>query len=204
MMVDALVGTSSPPTLIGHVDVSGSGISINFTISAANAGDVLYLMLGETSGVNVAAVGRIGPPPVSNAVGVSPVVVIQNCISANFDTVYTGGWTTIPGWAAYSAATLTTNLQANPYNSGTSTFGTPSWATVFADATQSDFDYRLAVSSPAKSSASNPGTSPHGQDLIPHYQSNWHGSPTDGMPIPAKAARSDVGPAMTGSIGALT
>jgi hypothetical protein len=206
MIVDALVGTSAP-TLVSSVTITASNTSvINFTISAANAGDVLYLMLG--SGGNVAGVGKLsGAPVVSSAAGTSPAIHITNCISANYDNVSygNGGWTYNgdTGAAIPSASvTVTTSLQANPFNG--STFVAPTWATVFADSVQTDFDYRLAVSSPAKNSASNPGTSPHGQDLIPHYQVNWHGLPTPGTPIPAKAARSDVGPALTGSIGALT
>jgi hypothetical protein len=204
MIVDALVGTSAPPTLISTTSISGGGLrAINFTVHSSNAGDVLYLMLAADSVGNINAIGKIGLPLASTAVGVSPIVVIQNCISANFNSALRS-MAMVPGRTPLPPANITetTNLAANPFN-GTS-FGSPSWATVFADADQTHFDYRLAVSSPAKNAASNPGTSPRGQDLIPHYQTKWHGSTAGGTPIPAKAPRSDIAPALTGSIGALT
>jgi hypothetical protein len=204
MIVDVLAGASAPPTLINTINVTASGYLLNFTIPAANAGDILYLMLGEDNVASIGAGGSIGVPLSSTAVGVSPICLIQNNISANFNTTRTGGWTCVDDsvtTASTANYTLTTSLQVNPHNG--SSFGSPTWETVFADSDQTHYDYRLAFSSPAKNAASNPGTDPHGRDLIPHFQTNFHGSPTPGTPIPAKAARSDIGPALTGSIGAL-
>jgi hypothetical protein len=75
---------------------------------------------------------------------------------------------------------------------------------VFADPSQASYDYRLAPGSPALNAAADPGRSRHGQDLVPQYQSGWHGLPTNGTAIPAKNGRSDIGNGKTGSIGALT
>lgn len=220
MMVDALVGKNAPPRLIGKTEVKATGGRINFTLPAADVGDVLMLFLGSGRAM---AVGRLhGPPPLGNGVGASTLCVIKNCISVNYDNRYTSGSLACNGDNAGFAAntnvgvvnpvtgdvvpatylTESNNLRVNPYNG--STFGTPSFTTVFADIDQTHFDYRLAKASPAKNAAIDPGQSPRGQDLVPHYQSNWQGSPTDGAPIPEKAARSDVGSGKSGAIGALS
>jgi hypothetical protein len=64
-MVDALAGAGSPPRLISTVNVNAKGGRIDFTIPAANAGDVLYLFL--RSGL-ASAVGRLhGSAPMGDA-----------------------------------------------------------------------------------------------------------------------------------------
>jgi hypothetical protein len=219
MMVDALVGRKAPPRLVGNAEVKGSGGRIDFTIPNAKEGDVLVLFLGTGRAI---AVGRLhGPPPLGDAVGPSTLCVIKNCISVNYDSRYTRGSLACNGDNAGFASntnvgvinpvngdvvpstylTEANNLQVNPYNG--STFGTPTFATVFADGNQAHFDYRPASASPAKHTAADPGSSPHGQDLVPHYQNSWHGSPADGAPIPAKAIRSDIGAGKAGATGAL-
>lgn len=204
VIVDALVGDSAPPTLISTVTIGETAQVINFTIPSATQGDVIYLMLGSNNYLAVRAIGQVGTPIIGTATAGSPVIHFQNCIFANFNQTVTDGisgmgdgYTAVPG----GHVTTTSCLVANPYNG--SSFGAPLWSAVFADSDQSHFDYRLAPGSPALASASNPGTSPRGQDLVPHYQVSWHGTPT-GTPIPAKAARSDVGPGKTGAIGALS
>jgi hypothetical protein len=213
MMVDALVGSGSPPSLISTTTISGTpgNAYMNFSIASANAGDIIYLMVETDASASVLGMGNINTKPLGDAIGVSPVVVIQNCLGANYSFGGNGMATNgeqvenafPPSGASVPVAniTLTSNLQANIWNG--SSFTAPLFATVFADSVQADLDLRPAVSSPAKNAASNPG-SVHSQSLIPVYQTNWHGTPTPGTPIPAKAARSDIGPALTGSIGALT
>jgi hypothetical protein len=93
------------------------------------------------------------------------------------------------------------NLKVNPFD-GT-TFGSPSYGTMFADPNQASYDYRLAPGSPALNAAADPGRSLHGQDLVPQYQSSWHGLPTDGTPIPPRDGRADTGTRKSGAIGAL-
>jgi len=203
--IDALAGSGAAPTLVSSINLSGTGAVANFTITSANAGDYLVLMIGQNNLSNVAAVGQIAAPPLSAAVGASPVCVVQNCIGVNFKSSYTAGSMAISSaGAAVPSANLTetTNLACNPFI-GT-TFGTPSFGTVFADGDQSHYDYRLAPGSPALHAASDPGTSPEGHDLVPHYQSSWCGLPTPGTPIAAKTSRSDVGAGKTGAIGALS
>jgi hypothetical protein len=220
MMVDALVGKNAPPRLIGKTDVKATGGRVRFTIPAADEGDVLMLFLGTGRAM---AVGRLhGPPPLGDGVGASTLCVIKNCISVNYDKRYTAGSLACNGDNAGFASntnvgvinpvtgdvvpatylTESNNRQVNPYNG--STFGAPSFAAVFADGDQAHFDYRLAAASPARNAAIDPGTSPRGQDLVPHFQSNWQGSPADGTPIPEKAARSDIGAGKSGMIGALS
>ena len=76
------------------------------------------------------------------------------------------------------------NLKVNPFDGRT--FGSPSYATVFADPNQASYDYRLAPGSPALNAAADPGRSLHGQDLVPQYQSSWHGLPTRGHADPGE------------------
>jgi hypothetical protein len=205
VVVDALAGSSAAPALISSVAISGAGSTASFSIASADEGDVLYLQIGTADGPNVLAVGQIGLPVQTQAIGTTPLVLFQNNITANFNLSGQGGDFVLDydtgGAPPVGVSTETTNLAANPFNG--STFGTPSWSTVFADPTQSDYDYALASGSPALNAASNPGSSPEGQSLIPAYQTGWSGLPTPGTPIPAKTARSDVGPSLTGAIGAL-
>jgi hypothetical protein len=207
ILVDVLVGESASPLLNGApIIIHAKGPAFTFTVPSAKAGDILYLQLTPSrSYSNVVALGQVGTPPANNAVGVSPICVIQNCIGVNFDSSQTGGSLALngdTGGAVPSAnITETTNLACNPFNGRT--FGSPTFATVFADGRQSDFNYALASESPALNAASNPRSSPGGQDLVPHYRSSWSGSPTPGTPIPAKVPRSDVGSGKAGAIGAL-
>lgn len=205
LMTDCLTGTSAAPTLVTSQLISGASGSaqVNFTVASANAGDILYLQI-ITDQANLAAIGQIGPPPYSLAVNASPYCLVQNCLTANFNSAAVGGGLVVTDRIVAmpaGAVTETTNLKANPFN-GT-TFGSPTWATVFSDSNQADYVYTLASGSPALNAASNPGSSPEGQNLIPTFQTGWSGLPTPGTPIPAKVGRTDIGPALTGSIGAL-
>jgi len=216
MLVDVLVGGSAPPTLADSMTIASGARSakLEFTIAAAQEGDVLALMIATDNVSNVLAVGQVGPPFLGDAVGVAPIVVIKNCLAANYS--YAGGGLAVNGGApgggiaspvsgyVVPAANLTeaNNIKSNPWNR--LTFGSPSWGAVFATSIQADFDYRLASNSPAMNAAADPGSSPRGQDLVPHYQISWRGSRPDGTPIPAKAGRSDVGPGTAGSAGALS
>lgn len=202
-IADVLVGASASPTLVSNQAItSASGATVSFTIASANAGDVIYLGFSA----HAAAIGKVGAPAASSAVGVSPVILIQNCLAANYNPSSTGGWGYVAdnGNAAIPGAnlTVTSSLQANPYNG--STFTAPLWATVFTDPNQADFNYALnKPSSPAVGTATVPSPSTvHGQSLIPIYEVSWSGLPTPGTPIPAKAGRSDIN-APGGSIGAL-
>jgi hypothetical protein len=219
LIVDALAGSGSPPRLISTVNINAKGGRIDFTIPVANAGDVLYLFLG--SGL-ASAVGRLhGPPPMGDAVGISTLCVIKNSIAVNYDSRYTGPSLACNGGTADSMGTVNVgvinpvygdkvpskyvtevnNLKVNPFDGRT--FGSPSYATVFADPNQASYDYRLAPGSPALNAAADSGRSLHGKDLVPQYQSSWHGLPTEATPIPAKDARADIGGDKIGSIGAL-
>jgi hypothetical protein len=148
--------------------------------------------------------------------------VIRNSIAVNYDSRYTGPSLACNGGTADKMGSVNVgvtnpvygdkvpskylieanNLKVNPFDGRT--FGSPSYGAVFADPNQSSYDYRLASGSPALNAADDPGRSLHGQDLVPHYQSSWHGLPTHGTPIPAKDGRADIGTDKTGSIGALT
>jgi hypothetical protein len=203
LIVDALLGSAAAPTLVGSaVAISGSGGNANFTIPSAAAGDIIVIMADQAIG----GIGQVGTPPAATqVVGVSPIIVVQNCICANYNPSATGGnnlvWVAPGGTPPSANVTQTTNLYASPWNG--STFGSPSFGTVFADSNQAHYNYALAGGSPALNAASNPGTSPYGQSLIPAYQSSYTGTVTPGTPIPAKTPRSDIGPALTGAIGAL-
>jgi hypothetical protein len=134
------------------------------------------------------------------------LVQVQNTICVNYDLTHAGNTFVYDQdtGGAPSAGILTeaTNLNCNPYLGGTS-FGTPAYSDVFNNPSQTSLDYTLKPStSPALNAASDPGSSPEGQNLAPAYQMSFQGLPTPGTPIPAKTARSDVGPALTGSIGA--
>lgn len=215
LVCDILVGSSAPPTLISSVAVSGSDTqTVNFTISSANAGDVLYLMLGEDSTANVTALGKISTPAYCSAQTGSPALLLQNDILANFNQAQTNGVSVFGDNSVLTpsgAVTTITNQTANPYNG--STYFAPIWSTVFANATQSNFVYTLASGSPALGAATGPGSSREGQSLVPVSQVSWSGSPTPGTPIPAKTARSDISNASgtspftgptAGAIGALS
>ncbi len=170
---------------------TGTGSSFQMTITTANAGDVLLLITGTSK--NVVAVDQIGPPPFGTAVTGSPVVLVQNDIIVNFNPSPTGGILVdgvTGGYPSGPAITLTDNLIVNPFN-GTS-FGVPTYATVFADATQTDFAYTLKAGSPAIGAGADPGTV-GGFNLAPAYQVAYVGPglPTPGVPLPPLAARTN-------------
>ena len=93
-IVTVLHGTDSPPSLVGSAIVidSASGTDPSFTVPSAQAGDYLLLCIAEGGTYyHVLAVGKVEVPANSNAVGVSPVCLVQNCIAANYNSAGTGG-----------------------------------------------------------------------------------------------------------------
>jgi hypothetical protein len=207
MIVDVLHGTSGAPTLVGSaITINTTANKVNFTVPSAAADDYIVLLVTPSDSFGqISGIGLIGTPLANTAVGVSPVVLIQNTICCNYNPGFTGGnnlaWMEYYGAPPSTNVTQTTNLYASPWNG--STFGSPSFGTVFADSNQTHYNYALAGGSPALNAASNPGSSPYGQSLIPVYQSSYTGTVTPGTPIPPKTPRSDIGPALTGAIGAL-
>lgn len=179
-----IISLSDSDSVVGErVTASGRGRTAKLRISA-DAGDVLILQMN----VKAVAVDPGGPPVVSTATSGSPIIRVQNCLLANFNATATGG-VLVSSSKSYpsGALTLRNNLLANPYNG--STFGKPTWATVFAEPQQARFDYRLASRSPAIGAGSNPGSSPEGRSLAAVYENQINDLPRPGSPIPRLKAR---------------
>ena len=183
--------------------------SVQITITTAQVNDILILHAVSDFVVNMAAVGQVWSPPLTQIVLGSPIVNVQNNAIANYYAGSPAGGVTKAGGGGIGVAatqgpipsgylTQNNNVQFNNYSGSESTFLTPLWASVIADETQSNYDYRPKSGGPLIGAGLGPGSSPEGQSLVPIYQLELFGSPTPGTPIPAKTPR----PSTSGSFDA--
>lgn len=182
MIADALVQASGGTlTLDGSAVGVVSGYSITCTLTTANAGDVIVLVVNPGA---FPANGVDSALPYQTAFTGSPTGLVQNNLaeyfvangSENTGVITTTGYLTL-------ASNLVTNYS-------TQTFGGPPFVPPAPGfVSEAGYNYNLTSGSVAVGLGTPPGSSPEGYALTPIYKLNYSGLPTPGAPIPALVSR---------------
>ena len=194
VVVGAGGGVDGTATLTSSTNIRKASL----TISTTQSDDILILQVTtDVPYAQIANVDQVGPPPTSLLVAGTPSGLVDNNLLGNYYPVPTGGLFNYAGGngGVLPGGYITDgghNTQVNTYSGSGSTFNPPLFSAVFADATPTDYDYRLKVGSVPIGAGADPGSSPEGQVLAPAYELKLFGLPTPGAPIPAKTARTNI------------